>query len=211
MNAEIIFLICGWVCWCSLHSVLIIPPISAALRNWLGRDRFYFRLFYNCIAVLTLVPMVAATGMMRGPVIFSWSGSWNVIRVMLLCCALYLFHGGSKQYDVGFFLGIRQIRERREPATLAADEQLSRRGVLGMTRHPWYLGSLLFIWTILSVYHQSSVIAAIVLSLYFVIGTLLEEQKLVAEYGVIYRNYQHEVSMLIPMKWLKNRMQRKDR
>jgi len=204
-------MMCGWLCWCSLHSVLIIVPVSAVLRKWFGRYRFYFRLFYNCIAILTLVPMVVATGVMRGHAVFAWSGSWNVVRVMLLGCALYLFRGGSKQYDVGFFLGLRQIRERREPATLAADEQLSRQGVLGMTRHPWYLGSLLFLWTVLPVYHQSSVIAAIVLSLYLVIGTFLEEKKLVAEYGVIYRNYQHEVSMLIPIKWLKNRMQRKAR
>jgi protein-S-isoprenylcysteine O-methyltransferase Ste14 len=40
-----------------------------------------------------------------------------------------------------------------------------------------------------------------VLSAYLVIGTLLEERKLVLEFGDKYREYQRQVSMFIPLKW----------
>jgi len=206
---EFVLLICGWMGWCALHSLLISPAVNAKLLKLLGLYRFHFRLLYNCIAVLTLVPVMVATGAMRGDVVFTWHGGWIIARVVLLGCALYLFRGGSKQYDFGFFLGIRQIREQRQPSTLASDEQFSRQGVLGITRHPWYLGSLLFLWSALPVYHQSSVVAAMVLSAYLIVGTFLEEKKLVADHGLPYRKYQHEVSMLIPVKWLKKRMRRR--
>lgn len=209
MKFEVVVLVCGWLGWCALHSVLISPAVSSRLQKQLGVYRFHFRLIYNCIAALTLVPVMLATGVMRGDVVFTWHGGWTIVRVVLLGCALFLFHGGSKQYDFGVFLGIRQIREQRHPSTLTTDEQFSRQGVLGMTRHPWYLGSLLLLWSGLSVYHQSSVVAATILSAYLVVGTFLEEKKLVAEHGVIYRNYQREVSMLIPLKWLKKGMRRR--
>jgi protein-S-isoprenylcysteine O-methyltransferase Ste14 len=39
-------------------------------------------------------------------------------------------------------------------------------------------------------------------------GTILEEQKLVEEFGDEYRAYQKKVSMLFPMKWILNKMNR---
>jgi hypothetical protein len=41
-----------------------------------------------------------------------------------------------------------------------------------------------------------------VLSAYLVVGTLLEERKLVIEFGEESRRYQSRVSMFIPVKWL---------
>jgi protein-S-isoprenylcysteine O-methyltransferase Ste14 len=37
-----------------------------------------------------------------------------------------------------------------------------------------------------------------VISIYFIIGSILEERKLVSEFGERYREYQQTVSMLIP-------------
>jgi protein-S-isoprenylcysteine O-methyltransferase Ste14 len=45
-----------------------------------------------------------------------------------------------------------------------------------------------------------------VLTVYIVIGTLLEERKLVHEFGDAYRGYQGRVSMFIPLKWIRSRI-----
>jgi protein-S-isoprenylcysteine O-methyltransferase Ste14 len=45
----------------------------------------------------------------------------------------------------------------------------------------------------------------VILSAYLLIGTLLEERKLVLEFGEKYKAYQRQVSMLIPLKWLRSR------
>jgi protein-S-isoprenylcysteine O-methyltransferase Ste14 len=49
----------------------------------------------------------------------------------------------------------------------------------------------------------STLLINIVISAYFVVGTILEERKLLLEFGEKYREYQKSVSMFIPYKWLK--------
>lgn len=44
------------------------------------------------------------------------------------------------------------------------------------------------------------------LSAYLVIGALLEERRLVAEFGDAYRRYQEKVSIGFPLKWLSRTM-----
>jgi protein-S-isoprenylcysteine O-methyltransferase Ste14 len=46
------------------------------------------------------------------------------------------------------------------------------------------------------------VIAAGIISGYFVVGAILEERKLVKHFGDAYRTYQQRVPMLFPVKWL---------
>ncbi len=209
MTGEVVLLVCGWLLWCTLHSLLIWPEVSSRLHEWLGSWRFCYRLFYNLFALATLLPMMAATAGMPGKVVFAWRGRWVVVEFLLLGVALWLFYDGARRYDFGWFFGIRQLREHRQPPLLAADGQFSRAGSHGMVRHPWYLGSLLFLWSFLPAYHLSSVVAAVVLSVYLLVGTLLEERKLVRACGERYRSYQREVSMLFPWKWLKKRFARR--
>jgi protein-S-isoprenylcysteine O-methyltransferase Ste14 len=45
-----------------------------------------------------------------------------------------------------------------------------------------------------------------VLTIYIVVGTLLEERKLVHEFGDAYRSYQGRVSMFVPLKWIRLRI-----
>lgn len=210
MSKEFVFLACGWGLWCVLHSLLIAPRMSTLLVSLLGRYRYYFRLLYNLFAGVTLAPLMVVTAMMDGGRVFSWQGAWHILRFAMLTVALLLFSSGARYYDFGFFLGIRQIRERRQPKLLADSQQFSRNGALGIVRHPWYLGSLLVLWSILPAYHLASVVGAVVLSLYLVVGTFLEEKKLVADFGEAYRSYRHEVSMLIPVKWIRTLFQRKN-
>ena len=44
-------------------------------------------------------------------------------------------------------------------------------------------------------------ITAVLLTLYFVIGSRLEEQKLLRYHGEIYRRYRERVPGLIPLPW----------
>ena len=46
-----------------------------------------------------------------------------------------------------------------------------------------------------------------VINVYFMIGAVLEERKLVREFGEKYQEYQRTVSMLFPWRWLKVRIE----
>ncbi|MFV0438798.1 MAG: methyltransferase family protein [Desulfopila sp.] len=210
MTGEMVGLAAGWFGWCVLHSLLISPRLSSWFCSLLGKRRYAFRLLYNLFAGVTLAPLMVATALMPGGQVFAWQGGWQFLRLLLLAVAFLLYRGGSRYYDFGLISGIRQFRERRQVTRIVDGQQFCRVGVLAVIRHPWYLASFLVLWCLLPVYHLASVVAAAILSFYLLVGTLLEERKLLAEFGASYRRYQREVSMFIPVKWLLARLRRKD-
>ena len=204
MNLPLLALL--WSIWCALHSLMVARPVTGFLARFLGIYFSYYRLFYNIMAGLTLMPLVLLTREMRGGVFFAWQGYWLILQGLMLVSAVLLFLAGSRRYDMGYFLGFKQIRSGVAHSLLSESVEFSTAGVFGLTRHPWYLASLLLIWSILPAYSAADLLVAGVLSLYLLIGTLLEEGKLVAEYGEPYRAYQRRVSMLLPWRWLRSKM-----
>ena len=64
-------------------------------------------------------------------------------------------------------------------------------------RHPLYLGGIIGVWATpyMTVTH---LIFAILITSYFVIGTLFEEKDLIKEFGDTYKKYKRKTPMLIP-------------
>ena len=73
-------------------------------------------------------------------------------------------------------------------------------GILGLMRHPWYVAVFFLLWA--SDLTAATITINLVLSGYLVVGTLLEERKLMIEFGAEYSRYQERVSMFVPLKWL---------
>lgn len=191
-----------WVCWCTMHSLLINTTVVDFLKRvFPGLIRNY-RFCYNIIACITIIPVVVVTRLQAGEIVFGWYGYSNFLRITMLAIALYLFRGGAKIYDFETFLGIKQYRTGEEQLLLTDSGEIVEEGVFAVTRHPWYLGSLLLIWSVLPSYPEGVFLAAAILSIYLIIGTLLEEQKILARYGERYRQYSAQVSMLFPWKWI---------
>lgn len=199
-----IYILCVlWIGWCAMHSILITPSFTSLVKFRLPHLVRYYRLFYNGLSLATLLPLVVCTWEMGGKSVFAWPQWSTAARVFFLAVAGLLFWGGAKRYDIKYFLGMRQLRTGDAPVLLSSTGDFQATGVFAITRHPWYLGSLLAIWSILGEYPQPTFCAAVILSLYLVVGTLVEERKILQQYGSKYRRYQQQVSMLFPWKWLK--------
>jgi protein-S-isoprenylcysteine O-methyltransferase Ste14 len=104
------------------------------------------------------------------------------------------------------FLGIRQISQERSGGAMTESGEFDSSGVLGAVRHPWYLALFIVLWA--RDFNLAEITINMVLSIYLVIGTLLEERKLVLEFGDKYKVYQRQVSMFIPLKWLGSKLHR---
>jgi len=189
-----------WVLWCALHSGMISVTATGYLKRWLGRQFRIYRLIFNLVALTTVIPVMVYEQWLRGPLLFRWEGFLILFQVILLISALLLFLAGARHYDLLQFLGFRQIKTGSSHNALTETGELDTTGVLDITRHPWYLGGILIIWT--RDVDTSALVSNIILTLYFIVGTVLEERKLLIEYGDDYRRYQERVSMLIPIKWL---------
>lgn len=193
---------CGWILWCTLHSLLIDPKVAAFIKERTFIKPSHYRLYYNLFSLASLLPLLAMTVIDRGDAVFSWTGWGMLLRFLLFATAIVCFLGGAKRYDITYFLGLQQVQDGRESVLLGEDQSFSEGGVFGIVRHPWYLGSLLFIWSVFPTYYSKNVAIAVILSVYLIVGTILEERKIVAEYGDRYRAYQKRVSMFVPVKWL---------
>lgn len=162
----------------------------------------YYRIFYNLISILTLLPLVVWTLDSRGDIVFTWSGGGILIRFLLLAAALICFWLGARGYDLNYFLGLKQYHDGNESTLLGEDGSFSQSGIFDLVRHPWYVGALLLIWSANGTYYEKTFAVALILTLYIFVGTWLEERKIVAQYGERYRQYQKRVSMFLPVKWL---------
>jgi protein-S-isoprenylcysteine O-methyltransferase Ste14 len=99
-------------------------------------------------------------------------------------------------YDSLSFFGIRQILNFAKPKTAAPPAELKRKGLLGMVRHPMYLALILYLWC--QTFRMMDLVVNTFLTMYVLVGTWLEERKLVLEFGEAYHRYQKQVPMLIP-------------
>ncbi|OPY88108.1 MAG: hypothetical protein A4E71_00647 [Smithella sp. PtaU1.Bin162] len=189
-----------WIAFCVLHSALISVTFTGFIQNKAGRLSRYHRLFYNIFSIVTLIPVVIYSLSIKEPPFFVWSGYLLPVKYLLLFTGILFFVLGARHYSFSHFIGLAQIKSDSKHILMNKSGKLSSRGILGAVRHPFYAGIFPLLWA--SDLDISALIINIILSIYTLTGTLLEERKLILEFGDAYRAYQQKVSMLFPLKWL---------
>jgi len=187
-----------WISWCILHSLLITTTVNNWFKRKGGLHLGLYRLGYILFSILSLAPILWYQYTLPGQLLFSWPGYWRLPQFCLLIYALILFWSGKKNYDMDFFLGLTQWRDYKQGRP---SPRLPFRcsGALQYVRHPWYSGGIAILWA-LGPITDVSLVSKSILTLYLIVGTLLEERKLSQELGEIYNNYCRQVPMLIPWK-----------
>jgi methanethiol S-methyltransferase len=187
-----------WTTYCAIHSFLISVRFTALMTRLLKNYyHAFYRLFYVVISFILLVPLIRFTGECESPIIMTYGLPLSVARYALMSGALLLFFWAFFfDYDSLSFFGIRQILDFAKPKTAAKPVELKRNGLLGMVRHPMYLALILYLWC--QTFRMMDLVINTLLTLYVLIGTWLEERKLVLEFGEVYLRYQRQVPMLIP-------------
>jgi protein-S-isoprenylcysteine O-methyltransferase Ste14 len=180
---------------------MIALRVTDYLKVRLDNAYRYYRLVFNGVSIVTLVPLLIYSGRIDAPVLYEWRGPLLGLKFALLAMAIGLFVMGALKYDMLSFAGIRQLRSSHRHAVMSETGAIDTGGILGLIRHPWYLGALFFIWSDDAVITVTSLIVDLILTIYIVCGTLLEERKLVVELGDAYRQYQKQVPMLFPTRW----------
>jgi protein-S-isoprenylcysteine O-methyltransferase Ste14 len=180
-----------WITWCFLHSLMITKSITDFLKAKLGYLFRFYRIFYNSIAILTLLPVLYYGNLIRTEPFFSWDGVFIIPRVILFVISIYLFYDGARVYSIRQFLGVRQVRSGKSNTAMSETGELSKSGVLGVVRHPWYLGGIIILW--LFPIDYAMLATNIILTSYLIIGAFIEERKLLEDFGEDYHQYQKEM------------------
>ena len=193
-----------WITFCATHSALISTTFTNILKQKTGNAYRFHRLFYNIFSIVTLIPVVLYTLSIKQQPFFVWNGYLLPIKYILMAAGILFFIMGAQRYSFSQFAGIRQVRNGIDHNLINKTGKLSSSGILGAVRYPFYAGLFPLIWA--RDLDTAFFIVNIILSVYLIIGIILEECKLVLEFGDAYREYQQKVSMLFPLKFIKAKL-----
>jgi protein-S-isoprenylcysteine O-methyltransferase Ste14 len=195
-----ILLLC---CWAALHSL----SASSWFKGWwagrLGARMAFYRLGYNVFSVVTLgaalflIPRDSTILYeLASPLREGFVGAQVVWSVLFLVAL--------KDIHLSQLMGISQIRDYfngsysyDDHRETGIEHELVTGGLYRISRHPIYLFAILALVFKPTVTVMYAGIMAMTI-LYFYIGSVFEERRLVREYGEQYRSYQRRVGRIIP-------------
>jgi methanethiol S-methyltransferase len=194
---EYLLIVFLWAAYCALHSYLISTQFTGLMIRLLTRYYAFYRFVYVLVSVALLIPLIRYSSDLDTHIVIMDGLGLGVVRKTLTLLSLGVFFWAFFfDYDPLSFFGIRQILNFRKTTMSSPSLEIKKKGLLGIIRHPMYLSLIIYLWC--QTYTLAEIIANTVLTIYVIIGTILEEKKLVLEYGDAYVQYQHEVPMLLP-------------
>lgn len=194
---NLIWLILVWTLWCLLHSLLIHASVEQRFANLLGRYRRAYRLIYNGVALITLLPVGLVYLSSDATPLLVWPAWLLPLQLIWWSLAAFLVWAGGRVYNMRVFSGLHQLAgSNAQPAgnSLSDTGELVTRGILRHSRHPWYLAGLLLLWC--RDLETRDLATNLVLTAYLLGGIWLEERRLVQQFGEEYRQYREKVPML---------------
>ena len=194
---DVALLALFWLAYFAMHSALA----SLRVKTWVALHHParmpIYRLSFNILAVITLLPILWLMFFHPGPMLWAWQGPAAWLSNGLALAALFAFVKSLKYYDTQEFIGFRQWASRTRRVEDQEGFKLSP--FHRYVRHPWYFFSLILIWT--RDMNAAMLLSAALMTIYFIVGSRLEEDKLVSYYGEVYRRYMERVPGLIPRPW----------
>lgn len=206
MLTSVLTIVGAMVVWAALHSLTAANWFKDLAAELLGKQaaRRYYRLLYNVVSGVTFLPVMAVVALLPDRGIYVLPTWALFITVPIQLAALVLLAITVIQVDVWHFIGLRQLGETaadRKARGTSADRSTAQLVVTGMyawVRHPLYTLSLVVLW-LAPIMTVNALTFNLMVTLYFYIGSMFEERKLVREYGEVYVAHQRKVPRLFPI------------
>jgi protein-S-isoprenylcysteine O-methyltransferase Ste14 len=183
-----------FIAWAGVHSFLASLRVKRYARQAFGAsvDRWY-RAVYVLFALASFAPILLLFAILPDRTLYIVPAPWRWLMVLVQLGGAGGAAAAILQTGAFRFAGLAQM--------LAGQPEeggpLQVRGLYCYVRHPSYFFSLLVVW--FTPLMTANLLALYVLfTVYFYIGSMHEESRLVAEFGEAYKEYQRHVPRLIP-------------
>lgn len=196
MDINHCLLLFFWILYCVLHSVLAATKVKLYFEKISGKFFRYYRLAYTILAAITLALLICFQYSFSSMQLINLKALQYISGALFVLPGLLIMMVSIIKY-FKLLSGIRTLYEAQP------SKELKRDGIHKYVRHPLYTGTLLFIWGLFFIFPMlNNLIAVVIITGYVLIGTRLEEKKLLMEFGSLYADYITEVPMLVPgSKW----------
>jgi methanethiol S-methyltransferase len=185
-----------------VHTFLASDKVKRFIYNKNKYILPYYRIFYNIISVIFL-SLIYLGLPPSNIIIYDLPNPYDFIILSFQFLSLAGILWTLKYFSIKEFLGLSQIKRSLESNynfdELDEKSYLVTDGMYKFTRHPLYLFSILFL--LFRPYMDLNYF--IIFScfvIYFYVGSIYEEKKLVEKFGDAYRNYQKSVPRIFPMR-----------
>lgn len=181
------------ILWGVLHSLLASIKVKELARKLMGERLYrFYRLGYNFFAGISFLFILLLAVNTPDQRLYTAALPWSVLMVLVQLLAAAALVIGIRQTDTWDLLGLRQLAKEASPQA-----KLTTGGLYRHVRHPLYTAGMVFIWFIPVMTVNILVINA-GLTIYTIVGALLEERKLSIEFGQAYAAYAADTPMFIP-------------
>ena len=182
------------------HTLLAALKIKKRLTERIGNKIAFYRLFYN-ISSLLIFFVFYELSPKPDVIVYNLQKPYDIIIFVVQVLSLIGFFWASKPIRLIEFIGIGQI-ERYYKGTYNPDDldeklELKIVGAYKIVRHPIYLFSIMFLG-LRPTMDLSYLVMFVCITIYFYIGSIYEEKKLVEVFGDEYKEYQKNVPKIIP-------------
>lgn len=176
-----------------IHSTLASSRLKAfAVRIFGQNGSRYYRLFFVIIAAATSLAYFAPVVLLKDAPFYEIPLPWRYLTLVIQLGAGILAIVALFQTSLLHFSGLSALRNQE-----VTEDHLITGGFYRYTRHPIYLFSLILIW-LFPVMTWNRLALAIGVTVYTLIGSLLEERRLAVQFGQEYLDYQKRTPWLIP-------------
>jgi protein-S-isoprenylcysteine O-methyltransferase Ste14 len=204
---NVILILLAMAGFAAVHSLTAGAAVKYRLqRVFDGRlVEGWYRLAYNLFSGVSIAPVLLLSIALPDQVLYVVALPYLLLLLCIQAIGVLGLLWGVFSFDLWRFVGIRQVLAYTagEPLPLP-EETLQQGGIYGIVRHPLYLFVLLMLWPI-PVMTLNILVFNVGATLYLVIGSLIEERRLLDAYGETYRSYRQRVPWLIPWPFLKRR------
>ncbi len=195
--------ITAFIFWSVLHSITASAGFKIMIRSWVGQRPYdgLYRLTYNLFSAITFLPVLwLLTTIVPNDVIWRVPQPFSYLFVLIQLIGVVGLIVSLLQTDLMRFAGIGQAaRFLRGEEEINPPPTLVTRGTYAYVRHPLYFFSLLILW-FLPIMTWSTLLFSVLSTIYFWVGSILEERRLISTFGDEYSRYQQQVPRLLPIK-----------
>ncbi len=191
---DYFYLAFAWLLYFAGHSILAANSSKIFVQKHLKKLFPYYRLFFNLMAILLLLPLLNYQQSLDNYYIFNPFWLTQILGYSISGLGIVGLYLAFKSYDSAEFFGLDFNQKKNEKAAT-----LSTTGFNQYVRHPLYFATILLVWGYFLAQATLTILTvSLCISLYLIVGTKLEEQKLLKEFGSQYEDYIQKVPMLLP-------------
>lgn len=175
-----------------IHSLVAATGFKHLVYRTFGDGaKKYYRLFYSIFASITLLPVLILPLVIPDETLYTIPKPWVYITIPLRLGSVLLLIYSVIQTGALQFIGLSQVLGMNH------EERLNTGGLYRYVRHPLYAFSLLFLWLTPDMTRNFALLFA-ALTVYIIVGALVEERKLLQTFGPAYREYKKQTPFIIP-------------